>query len=155
MPNFKVSRRRKTNVEQNPPEVEEKIDDSEMQVEESDDEYIDQAIEAVKRVRFEEPTPKPKPRPRFPEPTPRRQPQYPIHPNVAQKPLVLEPKKPYRPPRRRMNDPYTRKPTMDFPNPYSKYRRGGAKLRYRSHYGPGGEHLDTRTKASMFSHFIG
>ena len=152
MPNFKVSRRRKAIAEPSKPVVEEKVDDSEMLASDSSDEYIEDAINAVKGVTFEE-----KPKPRFASfrPPPKNLPQRPNPPNVVRKPVVLEPKQPYRP-NRRINDPYTRKPTMDFTNPYSKYRRGGAKLRYRSHYGAGGEHLDTRTKANLlYTHCFG
>ena len=150
MPNFKVSRKKKALVEPQKPIVEEKVDNTEMATSDSSDEYIADAIQAVKRVTFEE-----KPKPRFQRPIvpTKRMPQRPIAPNVVRKPNIPQPQQPYRPPRRRMNDPYTRKPTMDFANPYSKYRRGGAKLRFRSHYGAGGEHLDTRTKANLlYSH---
>ena len=51
--------------------------------------------------------------------------------------------------RPRINDPYTRKPTMRLENSGRHRKRGGSKLRFRSHYGAGGEHLDTRTKSSM------
>ena len=153
MPNFKISRRKKAIVEPQKPPVEEKVDDSEMMASDSSDEYIQDAIKAVKRVTFEE---KPKPRFNTFQPAPKTLPQRPNPPKVDRKPVVLEPKQPYRPPRRRMNDPYIRKPTMDFANPHSKYRRGGAKMRYRSHYGAGGEHLDTRTKANLlYTHCFG
>ena len=153
MPNFKVSRKKKALVEPPKHVVEEKVDDSEMLASDSSDEYIEDAIKAVKRVTFEE---KPKPRFQVPPAPKRKLPQRQTTPNVVRKPTVLEPKAPYRLPRRRMNDPYSRKPTMDFSNPYSKYRRGGAKIRYRSHYGAGGEHLDTRTKANLlYRHCFG
>ena len=60
MPNFKVSRRKKAIVEPLKPPVEEKVDDSEMLASDSSDEYIEDAIKAVKRVTFEEKT-----KPRF------------------------------------------------------------------------------------------
>ena len=49
-------------------------------------------------------------------------------------------------------DPYLRKPTMQFENPLRKKRGGARKLRYNSHYGVGGEHLDTRTKSTLLYH---
>ena len=153
MPNFKVTRRKKANVVPPKPVVEEKIDEMEVTDSDSSDEYIDEAIEAVKRVTFEE---NPKSRFDMPERPTISRPRFETPATPVKKPINLEPKEPYRPPRRRMNDPYSRKPTMDFQNPYSNYRRGGAKMRYGSHYGPGGEHLDTRTKAAMlYSHCFG
>ena len=153
MPNFKVTRRKKAKVEPPKPVVEEKVDEMEITDSDSSDDYIDDAIEAVKRVTFED---KPKPRHVPPKQPTISRPRFQTPTKPVQKPISMTPKAPYRPPARRMNDPYTRKPTMDFQNPYSKYRRGGAKMRYSSHYGPGGEHLDTRTKATMlYRHCFG
>lgn len=153
MPNFKVSRRKKPKVVAPKPVVEEKIDETEVTDSSSSDEYIDQAIQDVKRVTFEE---KQKARSVPPKQPTINRPQFQNQPKPVQKPKFLEPKLHHRPQPRRMNDPYTRKPTMDFHNPYSKYRRGGAKMRYSSHYGPNGEHLDTRTKAALlYSHCFG
>ena len=41
-------------------------------------------------------------------------------------------------------------------NPHSKRKGGGARMRYSSHYGIGGEHLDTRTKSVLlYNHCFG
>ena len=153
MPNFKVTRRKKANVEPPKPAVEEKVDEMEVTDSGSSDDYIDEAIEAVKRVTFEEQS---KTRPQTTYTQPNIQPQTPNTPTIVRN---HQPQAPYAPPRRpqrQLNDPYTRKPAMDFSNPYTRYRQGGAKMRYRSHYGVGGEHLDTRTKtALLYSHCFG
>ena len=119
----------------------------------SEHEYIDQDIAEVKRVTFEDQA-KTRPQPVYTQP--KIEPQTRNTPNVVRRPPVQPPNAPQRMPYNQMNDPYTRKPTMDFVNPYTQYRRGGAKIRHRSHYGAGGEHLDTRTKAALlYRHCFG
>ena len=153
MPSFTV-RRRKPRPKTPPPE--EPKEDVDMEGKESDEEvlsdlsdtseYLDEAFEAMKlepktpqtkKVRFEPPNaPKKEPQPRFssafvPQRLPNRQPL------------------PAQTPQYRINDPYTRKPTMRNEFPRARQKRGGGKLRYSSHYGLAGEHLDTRTKANL------
>ena len=153
MPNFKVSRRKKAVVEPQQPNIEEKVDEMELSEDSESSEYIDQAIADVKRVTFEEQS---KTRPQTAYTQPNIQPQTPNTPTIVRKPQPQAPYAPPRRPQRQLNDPYSRKPTMDFSNPYTRYRQGGAKMRYRSHYGAGGEHLDTRTKSALlYSHCFG
>ena len=153
MPNFKVSRRKKAVVEPQQPNIEEKVDEMELSEDSESSEYIDQAIADVKRVTFEEQS---KTRPQTVYTQPNIQPQTPNTPTIVRNPQPQAPYAPPRRPQRQLNDPYSRKPTMDFVNPYTQYRQGGAKMRYRSHYGVGGEHLDTRTKSALlYSHCFG
>jgi len=153
MPSFTV-RRRKPRPKTPPPEepkeevnMEEKESDEELMSEDSDtSEYLDEAFEAMKmepktpqrrKVHFEPPNaPKREPQRRFSTAFEPRRP-------VNRQPL------PAQNPQRRMNDPYTRKPTMINEISRSRLKRGGGKLRYTSHYGLAGEHLDTRTKATL------
>ena len=153
MPNFTVRRRKpapKTpppQEEEEMPNVEEKESDEELMSEYSDSEqYLDNAIEGLKltnleprrrQVHFEpQTTPKNVPRPQY------RPPFAPSRPPHQQN-------LPQRTPQRTIADPYSRNPTMQnrFQRPQTK--RGGAKMRYRSHYGVAGEHFDTRTKANL------
>ena len=153
MPNFKVSRRKKAVVEPQQPNIEEKVDEMELSEDSESSEYIDQAIADVKRVTFEEQS---KTRPQTVYTQPNIEPQTPNTPTIVHKPQPQPPIAPQRRPQRQLNDPYRRKPTMDFDNPFTQYRKRGAKMRYRSHYGTGGEHLDTRTKtALLYSHCFG
>ena len=153
MPSFTV-RRRKPRPETPTPEkpkedvnMEEKDSDEELVSEDSDtSEYLDEAFEAMKlepktpqtkKVRFEPPNaPKREPRRRFSTAF------------VPQRPYNRQPL-PAQAPQRRINDPYTRKPTMRNEFPRARQKGGGGKLRYTSHYGLAGEHLDTRTKANL------
>lgn len=153
MPSFTV-RRRKPRPKTPPPEepkedvnMEEKESDEEVLSDLSDtSEYLDEAFEAIKlepktpqrrKVHFEPPN------------APKREPQRRFS-------SAFEPQRPYnrqplpaRTPPMRINDPYTRKPTMRNEFPRARQKRGGGKLRYTSHYGLAGEHLDTQTKANL------
>ena len=153
MPNFTITRRKKAVVEPQQPNIEEKVDEMELSEDSESSEYIDQAIADVKRVTFEDKA-NSRPQPVYTQPN--IKPQTPNTPNVVQNTQPQAPKAPQRRPYNQIDDPYTRKPTMDFQNPYTQYRRGGAKIRHRSHYGVGGEHLDTRTKAALlYRHCFG
>ena len=152
MPNFKIRRKRRDPpAPQPPPPVkEEKIDDAEMSVsEESSDPGVSAAMS---KLGFENP-------PQNPEPPQKvRKVGFQSIP-PSQKPAIPAPETQH-PTRNRQNyrsqyhitDPYRRKPTMQYENPLRKKRGGARKLRYNSHYGVGGEHLDTRTKSTLLYH---
>ena len=160
MPSFTV-RRRKPRPKTPPPQqeevnpnVEEKESDEEVLSELSDtSEYLDEAFEDLKvnetppqrrQVRFE------------PHNANKNPPQMRFQTAFApQRPSYTQ-SLPQQTAQRRINDPYTRKPTMR--NEFSSRRQGqgGAKLRYTSHYGLAGEHLDTQTKANLlYRHCFG
>ena len=166
MPNFKIRRRRKQEQQPapvNPPRsepVEEKIDPNEEVLTESSEEmYIDQAMSDLKMSKVAKPDPvpqKPAPvvnRPQYPQ---QRRPQYQKRATpVYQNPKPASYRNPYTT-QNRIHTQYTRKPTMQIQNPRSKTTRGGAKIRFGSHYGTGGEHLDTHTKSLMlYNHCFG
>ena len=162
MPNFRIRRRRKPDPEPTPaaPPQEEKIDDTEEMISESEDEaYIDKAMSDLKlsNLSRENPVPqKPTPVVNQPHYPPQRVPQYQKPTNVVyQNPKPASYRNQY-PTHNRIPTQYTRKPTMEIANPRSKNRRGGTKIRYNTHYGAGGEHLDTRTKSIMlYNHCFG
>ena len=160
MPSFTVRRRKQRpktpppQEEEETPNVEEKESDEELVSEYSvTDEYIDEAFEELnlapktplrRGVRFEPPN------------APKRQPhnRYPTTyvPHAPQNRQTL----PQRTPQMRMNSPYTRNATMQNKIMRPKQGRGGAKLRYSTHYGIAGEHLDTQTKANLlYTHCFG
>lgn len=156
MPTFTV-RRRKPKIVTPPPSeaepevnIEEKESDEDLISESSDtSDYLNEAFKAMevdkkrpltKQVRFEDP-----------KPTIKRPPkQYVTHvaPERRENVQYLPP----RTPQTHLNDPFLRKPTMR--NPYMRPPKdgGGAKFRYRSHYGLEGEHLDTRVKTNLLYH---
>ena len=153
MPSFTVRRRKprpKTpppQEEEEMPNVEEKESDEELVSEYSDsDNYIDDAIEELKvthleprrrQVHFEPQT--------TPENVPRTQYRAPFAPSRP----TYQQNLPQRTPQRSIANPYSRNPTMQNKFQRPKPGRGGAKLRYRTHYGVAGEQLDTRTKANL------
>lgn len=169
MPNFKIRRRKKI-VEppiQPPPVQEEKVDEFEETMSEPSEEMmIDAAMKELQVTPLQRRRTEPQKqhvnrvpsisRPQKPQYTPNTRPQYKTPTNV-----VTPPPNPARyrqkfqaPPR--IPDQYTRKPTMAIQNPRSKTRRGGAALHFSSHYGAGGEHLDTQTKSVLlYNHCFG
>ena len=159
MPSFTV-RRRKPRPKTPPPQqeevnpnVEEKESDEEELSELSDtSEYLDEAFEDLKLNETHE-TPPQRRQVRFEPPNaPKREPHRQFSSAfVPQRPYNRQPL-PAHAPQRRINDPYTRKPTMRNEFPRARQKRGGGKLRYTSHYGLAGEHLDTRTKANLLYH---
>ena len=156
MPSFTV-RRRKRREPTPPPETEDPVEEEEdetMTPEASDDdEYVDAAIEELKQTRI---TPQTAPDQRRPQRRYAQPGQNEFRPQIAHRPPVNRQSVPQRQPHQRLNDPYTRKPTMmnSFERP--KLNRRGARLRYRSHYGPNGSALDTHTKASLlYTHCFG
>ena len=153
MPNFTIRRRRKPQPEPEhspAPEEEEKIDESEMDASSDEDEYLDKAIADLKKVSISDkeetiPQSPAKSEARYSE---RSRNEYRPTRNAHYQPQYVKP--------RRMNDPYTRNPTMDYEIPKSKHRRGGTKIRFKSHYGVDGEYLDTQTKAALlYTHCFG
>ena len=163
MPNFTI-RRRKPKVQATPPSPpvpepvkEEKVDPSEMYLSDSSEEdYIDAAMNDL-HIAPPQQAARPVPqRPQNPPPA-KRQPQYHQNPRPQYKnptSLVQQPPKAtsydrHFGPTPRINDPYRRKPTMPTPYVRPNKSRRGAKIRFRSHYGAGSEHFDTRTKSLM------
>lgn len=166
MPNFKIRRRRKQ-VSQTPQTApppnsptEEKIDQMEEIISESEEErYIDNAMSDLKISKLARQDPVPQKRVQFakrPQYAPQTVPQYQKRASVA-----YQQAKPASYPnqyttQQQLPNQYTRKPTMQIANPRSKLSRGGNKLRFNSHYGADGEHLDTRTKSIMlYNHCFG
>ena len=166
MPNFRITRKRKT-VEPPPPPTrpvtpalvpeEEKYDETEMEMSESSDEdYIDEAMSQLKveqsqaRPRQTETRPRnPLPQGKVPHYTPERGPQLQKRTTFApqeQKPTSFDK---HFGPTPRINDPYRRMPTIQRPVVRRKPKRRGDRLRFRSHYGTDAELLDTRTKSMM------
>ena len=162
MPNFTIRRRRKK-VEEKPAPVEtreEKIDSAEEYMsDDSDGAAIDEAMRDLKVTPLERTPKRPQSRRSEPPPAPRHQynrPHYQNPANVVRKrpnhATYANPK----PTRPHIPDQYQRNPTMAIQNPRSKTRRGGSKLRFNSHYGTGGEYLDTHTKSLMlYNHCFG
>ena len=162
MPNFTIRRRRKK-VEEAPPEVapaEEKIDNTEEYMSESSDET---AIDDAMRDLNIQPAPRTQSRPQYrqsePPPVPKRdytRPQYQNPTNVARQPTKYASYPQRNPTRPHIPNQYQRTPTMAIQNPRSKRKGGGTRLRFNSHYGTGGEHLDTHTKSLMlYNHCFG
>ena len=153
MPNFTIRRRKRAQPEpkeETPSDVEEKVDETEMSDSSDEQAYLDKAIEDLKKVTINDNV----------ETIPQSPTRSEAH---SEKPPRLERgytrNEQYRPQYRqpnRMNDPYRYNPTMDYQIPSSKHRRGGTKMRFSSHYGLGGEHLDTRTKSALlYQHCFG
>ena len=127
--------------------------------ESSEEAAIDNAMKDLKVSNLERQPIKPQYRETRPQPAPQRQytrPQY-QNPSI----IAHQPPKPAsyttpNPTRPRIPNQYQRTPTMAIANPRSKRTRGGAKMHFRSHYGTGGEHLDTRTKSILlYQHCFG
>ena len=162
MPNFTIRRRRKK-VEEKPAPVEtqeEKIDSGEEYMSDSSDSAaIDNAMRDLKVTPLERTPKRPHSRRSEPPHAPQRQytrPHYQNPANVVNKVPTRATYPNPKPTRPHIPDQYQRKPTMAIQNPRSKTRRGGSRLRFSSHYGTGGEHLDTRTKSIMlYKHCFG
>jgi len=153
MPNFTIRRRKKTapepvaEKEPEPAQPEESESSSEPESEET---LMDRVVpEAQKPV---------------PVAQPQRQPQYPpqrrVHfeqpEKVARRPPTYVPQQPRQADLRRMANPYLRKPTMPVP-PRSRSRQSKRmKFHYSTHYGVGGDVLDTQAKANLlYNHCFG
>ena len=156
MPRFKIKRKKKVQFEE-PAKVEQpeaKVDEMETIIEQGDAEStgsdsLASVADSVAQMNIDS---KPQPvvkQPRYrPNPYPQNQPSArPVRPppgmNNYGPPLNQSPYA--------ANQLY-RKPSM--PNPRNHPRRSGRtqRLKYRSHYGPGGEHLDSQTKARLLYH---
>ena len=162
MPNFTIRRRRKK-VEEKPAPVqpqEEKNDSVEEYMSDSSESVaIDEAMRDLKITPLDRTPKRPQSRRSEPPSAPVRQYNRPHYQNPATVDRKVPNHATYRypkPTRPRIPDQYQRKPTMPIQNPRSKTRRGGTKLRFSSHYGTHGEHLDTRTKSVMlYNHCFG
>ena len=152
MPNFRIRRKKREPPALEPPPLvqEEKIDNTEMSV---DEESSDPGVSAaMNQLGFEKPPVVPPPPQKvrnvgFKKAPPPQKPAI-----VAPETKVSSRNRPNYPSLYHVTDPYRRKPTMQFENPLRKKRGGARKLRYNSHYGMGGEHLDTRTKSTLLYH---
>ena len=153
MPNFTIRRRRKPQAEPKqtpPPMEEEKVDESEMDASSDEDEYLDKAIADLRKTTISD---KDETMPQSPA---RSEAHYSEPARNEYRPTRNDQYRPHYAQPRRMNDPYRRNPTMDYQKPTSKHRRGGAKIRFKSHYGVDGEYLDTQTKAALlYTHCFG
>ena len=160
MPNFTIRRRKKTQSQPRPPppQVEKKVDEMEESFsEESEEELIEKAMNDMKIQ------PRPQKQTQNLE-WYQKQPQTPVagHPQYEKQPTVARQVR-FQPSNQQnswskpsIHDPYTRKPTMRGGKYTRRQGRGGARLRFRSHYGTGGEYMDTRTKSSLLlSHCFG
>ena len=162
MPNFTIRRRRKK-VEEPPPQAppaEEKIDYTEEYMSESSDETaINTAMRDLKIPTVQQTVKRPQYRQTEPPPAPIREyqrPQYQNPTNVAHQPTNRASYSQRNPTRPHIPNQYQRTPAMAIKNPRSKSIRGGSKLRFNSHYGTGGEHLDTHTTSLMlYNHCFG
>ena len=166
MPNFTIRRKKKQvntpgpNPAPPPPQTanqEEKVDETEEYMSTSDsEEYIEAALQKLELEKKETRPQYPPQRERRPQYPPQTQPHYQKPANVVPQRPALNKYDQHFGPTTNIRDPYRRKPTMQ--NPYSRPRqkKRSAKIRFRSHYGAGSEHLDTRTKALMlYSHCFG
>lgn len=133
-----------------PPPAEEKVDPyEETIIESSDEEYIDRAMSdlQIERPR-NEPQKQHMPK-RQPQYRPQTQPQYQERTNVVQQRPNMNKYDQHFGPTPSIRNPYNRKPTMPIHNPRHKRKVGVPKMRFRSHYGTGSEHYDTRTKSYL------
>lgn len=159
MPNFRITRKRKQVQVQPPPTrpatpppivQEEKYDNAEMEESESSDsQYIDEAMANLNIAPSRSRPRNPPAPPNTPHYTQKRRPH-----NQERTTLVPQRQKPasydrHFGPTPRIGDPYRRKTTMTREVVRPKKKSGGAKIRFRSHYGADAEHLDTRTKSIM------
>jgi hypothetical protein len=153
MPRFKIGRKAKPQVA--PPATvapEHKADVMEESFESSEDETqeLEHALDELS-VRPEPQRPQSRPL-TYPEKRPHR-----LQPTT---PAPTQPKRVHfdnygRPPPH-MPHPVYRKPTMPNPPIRPVRGRGKSKISYRSHYGAGGEYLDTRSKAVLlYNHCFG
>lgn len=156
MPNFTIRRRKKPQATAPPPKPkeEEKVDEmEESYTDESEEEHIEKALGELKIQKHQkQPQKNTTKSVRFqnePQRPVARHPQYQNQTNFVPQTYSQTSNRQNVWGRPRINDPYTRKPTMRLENSGRHRKRGGSKLRFRSHYGAGGEHLDTRTKSSM------
>ena len=160
MPNFKIRRRKKSQpkVQPPPPKVEEKVDEMEESfTDESEEELLDKAIGQLSmQNKPQKPPPRTVQYQNQPQRPVARHPQYQKQPTVARQVRFQPSNQQNSWGKQRLNDPYSRMPTMRKEYPTRRNKRGGARLRFRSHYGVGGEHMDTRTKSSLLlSHCFG
>ena len=156
MPRFKIKRKKKVTFEE-PAKVEApeaKVDEMETVIEEggAESDGSDSLASVANSVAQMDIDPKPQPvvnKPQYrPNPPQQNQPSARfVHPPPETNN--------YRPAQRA--SPYAanqlyRKPSM--PNPRRRSQRSAKthRLKYRSHYGPGGEHLDAQTKARLLYH---
>ena len=156
MPRFKINRKIKSVPVPEPVVTpqEEKIDDSEMMdVGSNSDDAIENHLAQMKLDN----------KPQNPPPAQIR----PARPSLI-RPEFRQPAKVARPPpkkvhfaprptrRPHVNDLYRRKAAMPNPRRPPQRRDRPGRLSYSSHYGPGGDYLDTHTKARMmYSHCFG
>ena len=149
MPRFTIRRKAKPaekKPEPKPAPVEEKIDDEEMSLSTSDEEFVNEAMDQLsiqnepqkqeKRVHFE-----PKRRPQFE--TPART----VRPEARNRKFLTQ--GPGAPVRR--NPLYRETPTAIAQNAGLR-GRGKPRIKFRSLYGRNGDAYDTRTKAGMLYH---
>ena len=169
MPNFTVKRRRRTNPTPQPKvepvEVEDSKESDEMEVDiaSEDEQYIEDAINDLKETNItsDHPiTPQNTPQNNISHSQPQyyqeHRPQYQKQTTYATPEQYIQPSLLKRSTQSRINDPYRRKPTMQRPYRGARSGRGGGRLRYRSHYGLEGEHLDTQTKSYLlYTHCFG
>ena len=149
MPNFTIRRRKKPAPEpvaQKEPEQAQPEESESSSEQESEETLMDRVIpEAQKPV----PAPQPQTQPQY---RPQRRVQFEQPEKVARRPPTYVQQQPHRPDLRRQADPYLRKPTMPIP-PRSRHRQNERKkFRYSTHYGVGGDVLDTQAKASLLYH---
>ena len=166
MPNFKIRRRtRKVEPQQTKPIVlEEKVDEMEQDMsEESTEELIDEALNSLSITKLSKQPPQYLPKPQEYRPK-HNQPQYPpVTRPQRPKTVHFQPQTQntasydkYLGPSGRINDPLYAKPTMKR-NIRSTIRQPKkARMRFKSHYGAHGEHLDTQTKTNLlYNHCFG
>ena len=155
MPNFTIRRRRKKVPERQvaPKHTEEKIDEAEEIASiESEDSLIESTISELKETKLDRTRTVPQHYENTPQRRPIAQNNRPQRQNLTR--FATQTQNPasyqncFATPRHIPNQ-YTRKPTMQRHVPNSRTKCGGAKLIYRSYYGAGGEHLDTRTKSIL------
>ena len=166
MPNFTIRRKKKNVQPQAAPPApkrpqpvyqEEKVDETEEYMSDSSsEEYIDAAMKDLKISQPQNRPQNPPPVQNRPQYPPQSMPHYPQRANVApQRPVSNHYGKHFGP-TPTITDPYLRKPTMQTPYSRPQQKKRSAKIRFRSHYGAGSEHLDTRTKSLMlYSHCFG
>ena len=166
MPNFTVKRRRRNKAPPQPevepvePEESKESDEIEVDVTSEDERYIEAAIHDLKQTQITPNPPHNTPQTEYyysqPQSYENTDPHYENQTTVATPEQYIPPSLPTPAPQRRINDPYRRKPTMERPNRGARSGRGGGRLRYRSHYGLEGEHLDTQTKSYLlYTHCFG
>ena len=160
MPRFKIKRKKKVTFEE-PTKVEPmdtsveptetKIDDSETTIDENGMET--DASDSLESVTRSVQSMKVDSEPQSVATKPQYQPQQPRYEQPSANVARQDPYRYNNGPRPSRNAYATnqlyRKPTMPNPHVRPKRRTSNRRLTFRSHYGPGGEHLDTRTKAQL------